>query len=449
MRVCLVRPYHRSHLIQPPLALGYLAAQLVRDGHSVRVIDALQARLDNEAIIRRCDDAELVGISVLTDYARTSFELARRLKQRARRVVLGGPHVTALPLESLRESGADHVVVGEGERALSALVRALESGATVDVPGVLSAGADVVGPRAPMLENLDELPFPDWSEIPPASYPPAPHGGVARAYPIAPMTTTRGCPYDCAFCASPELWQRRIRFRSPENVVEEAAEAVRRYGVRELHFEDDNLTLRREHAAAIAEGLLRRDLRLSWATPNGIRVDAVDRELLTLMKRSGCYSVAFGIESADEQILRRCGKRTSLPRIEQAIADAAEVGLITQGFFIFGLPGESEATIARTIDFARHSRLDKAQFLLLDVIPGSRFWRELGAQHGRHQSFHDVSWCPEGLDPEVLRRAPSRAFRAFFASPRRIYRMARLVRLSQLRYVLRRLLDFRVLPGRS
>ena len=169
------------------------------------------------------------------------------------------------------------------------------------------------------------------------------------------------------------------------------------------------------------------------------------------MQRAGLYSVAFGIESANPEVLRRCGKRTSIAKIEQAIRLAHDAGLITQGFFIFGLPGETEETIQQTIDFARHSKLDKAQFLLLDVMPGSALWNELGDRTpdlASYQSYHDMTWCPEGLDPEELRRAPGRAFRAFFASPRRVLRMARLLRPAQLRFVARRISDFRVLPVR-
>lgn len=452
MKICLARPNHHSHLIQPPLALGYLSAFLRRHGHHVRVIDGVNPPLDNEALTARCGDADLVGISVLSDYFPQAVDLARRLKARGQRVVLGGPHVTFVPQQALQESGADFVVVGEGELAMLELANALAEGARGEgIPGVATRQRPEAMPRA-LVPSLDDLPFPDWDHTPPARYPMAPHGGVARRYPIAPVTTTRGCPYACSFCSSPFLWQRRIRYRDPRNVVDEIEYMVHRHGVQEIHFEDDNLTLKRAHVEGVCEGLLRRRIDVTWATPNGIRVDTIDRDLVQLMKRSGCYSVAFGVESADAEILRRCGKKTSPERIARAIELASEAGLVTQGFFIFGLPGETEQTIQRTIDFACNSRLDKAQFLLLDVMPGCRLWEEYGdgvPALSTYQSYHDVTFCPEGLDPDVLRRAPSRAFRAFFASPRRVLRMLGMVRPGQLRFVLRRALDFRVLPGRS
>jgi radical SAM superfamily enzyme YgiQ (UPF0313 family) len=414
------------------------------------VIDGLVRGLDNEILARQCTGADLVGVSCLSDYFPQVVDLCRHLKRRGLAVVIGGPHVTGDPNRALRSTGADFGIVGEGELSLLELAAAVGAGdqrEAAEIPGVVTPRSDPT--RLDLIGDLDSLPFPDWDQCPPASYPKAPHGGVARRYPIAPVTTTRGCPHSCTFCSSPTLWQRRVRFRSPQSVLDEIELMVTRYGVREVHFEDDNLTLKRSHVIAIAEGLLRRTISVSWSTPNGVRVESVDRELLQLMRSSGCYSVAFGIESADPEIRRRCGKETTIDRIEAAIAAASEVGMLTQGFFIFGLPGETAQTIEKTIAFASSSRLDKAQFLLLDLLPGSELWEQHGQQapdRSTYQSFHDPGWCPEGLDPELLRKAPARALRAFFSRPRRVARMLGMIRPSQLPYLLRRAADFRILP---
>ena len=452
MRIHLVRPNHHSHLIQPQLALGYLGSYLQSKGHSVRIIDGLLEGLDNQALAARCRGSDLVGISILSDYYPQSKDLVRRLKDAGVKVAVGGPHVTVVPDKTREETGADFAIAGEGEVTISELAEQLEQGGDGEgIAGVFTSSGVIPEARG-QLKDLDVLPFPDWDQNPPASYPPAPHGGVAKNFPIAPMTSSRGCPYNCSFCSSPYLWERRIRFRSPENVVDEIEYMVRRYGVKEIHFEDDNLTMRRDHAEGVAEGILRRGLKISWATPNGIRVDKVDRELFALMKRSGLYSVAFGIESADPEVLRRCGKKATVDKVEQAINMASEAGIITQGFFIFGLPGETAESIDRTIRFATESRLDKAQFLILDVMPGTRIWDDLPSKPdlSTYQSYHDLTYIPEGLDPEVLRKAPSRAFRTFFFSrPRRVVKMLSMIRPKQLRFVLRRLTDFRIIPKRK
>ena len=452
MKIHLVRPNHHSHLIQPPLALGYIGAYLQRERHAVRIIDGLRDRLDNEILAARCEGAELVGVTILSDYYPQARDLVRRLKRHGAKVALGGPHVTIVPSESLEQTGADFAVVGEGEAALAELASQLEGGGDGErIPGVVTR-AHPEGTARELLKDLDSLPFPDWDQLPPSSYPMAPHGGVAKNYPIVPITSSRGCPYRCSFCSSPSLWRYKIRFRSPENVVDEIEYMVRRYGVREVHFEDDNMTLKRDRAAAIAEGIIRRGLKISWATPNGIRADKVDRELVQLMKRSGLYSVAFGIESANPEILRRCGKKASIKKYENAINLTSEAGILTQGFFIFGLPGETEQTINNTIRWATNSKLDKAQFLILDVMPGTRIWDDLDHKPDltKYQSYHDMTYVPEGLDPEILRRAPSRAFRTFFFTrPWRVLKMVSMMRPQQIKYILRRLSDFRIIPSRQ
>ena len=170
------------------------------------------------------------------------------------------------------------------------------------------------------------------------------------------------------------------------------------------------------------------------------------------MKRSGLYSVAFGIESADPTVLKKCGKKASVDKYERAINYTSEAGIVTQGFFIFGLPGETEESIERTIDWATRSKLDKAQFLILDVMPGTRIWDGLDNKPdlSKYQSYHDLTYVPEGLDPEVLRRAPSRAFRTFFFSrPWRVLKMISMMRPAQVKYIARRLSDFRIIPSRK
>ncbi len=452
MRVVLARPNHHSHLIQPPLALGYLKAYLVREGHDVKAVDALNLGLDNEQLVQRCAGADLVGFSILSDYYPQTVDTIRRLKAQGVKVVVGGPHVTVIPSETLEESGADFAVTSEGEPSLAALVADLEAGGDGEgVPGVVTPG-NPTPELQPLIKDLGDLPFPDWDDMAPGTYPPAPHGGVAKNYPIVPMTSSRGCPYNCSFCSSPFQWRRRIRFRPPEDVVDEIEYMVARHGVREVHFEDDNLTMRRDHAWAIAEGILRKGIKVSWATPNGIRADKVDRPLLALMKRAGLYSVAFGIESADPEVLRQCNKQASVEKYTRAINIASDLGILTQGFFIFGLPGETEQSIQRTIDFATNSRLDKAQFLLLDVMPGTEIWDQIEPKPDltSYQSYHDVTWCPDGVSPKVLKAAQARAFRTFFLSrPRRIVKMLSLIRPTQLRYVLRRFSDFRIIPSRD
>jgi len=445
MRVALVRPSYYTHLITPPLGIGYVAGYLRSAGVDCALVDGLNRGLDTEALADACGDADLVGISCLTDFLAETAELTSALKARGKRVVIGGPHASALPRETLAETGADFVIAGEGEQTMAELAAYLEAREQgPPPPGVWTEGDTAFRPRE-LIAELDSLPFPDWEQMDPRTYKHAPHGGLIKNFPVAPMTSTRGCPFDCSFCASPTLWGRRIRFRSPGNVVDEIEYLVRDFGVKEVHFEDDNFTLRADHAQGVCDEILRRGIRISWALPNGIRVDAVTPELLKLMHKSGCYYTAFGVESGSPEILKNVNKRTDLAKIEQAVHWANDAGIMTQGFFIFGLPGETAGTIEETIEFAKRIPLDRGQFLLLDVLPGSRLWDELRDEiqaDSRVRSYQEAMWIPPTVDEATLRSAPARAFRRFFFRPKQMLKLLRFVRLSQIPFILQRVRDF-------
>ncbi len=195
------------------------------------------------------------------------------------------------------------------------------------------------------------------------------------------------------------------------------------------------------------EKIVKKKIKISLATPNGIRADRVNLNLLKLFKKAGGYFVAFGIESGSQEILNNIAKHSNLDFIRKAVRIAHQADLITQGFFIFGLPGETKKTIQETIDFAKKLPLDKAQFLMLDVLPGSQLWKELNfgqKVNWNLDSFHEISWQPPGLDQPTLVSAQSRAFRSFFLRPKQLWTLVRLVKLNQLRYILRRIRDFSI-----
>lgn len=451
MQIILTRPNYHTHLVTPPLGLGYLSAYLKKAGHKVKIIDGLNLSLGNDEIARRCQGAGLVGVQILSDFYPETEDLAKKLKERGLRVVIGGPHVSSLFVQALADTGADYAIAGEGEETLLELAEALENNRPAEgISGLLTAAGKGLKKRD-FIEDLDSLPFPDWEQIDPSKCIKAPHGAVVKNFPVAPIVTSRGCPYSCKFCASPRLWDGKIRFRSPANVVDEIGYLVKRFGVREIHFEDDNLTLKKEHIEGICNLILRRGIKVSWATPNGVRADTLDPKLVRLMKKSGCYFLVFGIESGNQQILDNIHKKTDLIAIERAVRIARAEGLITQGFFIFGLPGETEKTIAESIKFAKRIALDRAQFLLLDVLPGSALWEELGGAKfadWHRRSYQQVTWVPPTISRQALEQAPARAFRSFFLRPRQLFNLARFIRPSQLPFILRRLSDFSIVPGK-
>lgn len=449
MNVILTRPSYKTHLITPPLGIGYLSSYLKSKQIPCQIVDGLNLNLTNKEIARRCAQADLVGISVLSDYFLKAADLSKRLKKMGKIVVVGGPHPTALPQLTLAKTKADYLIIGEGERVLYELIKVIKEGKKrkyIKIKGVVSPVYKKLS-FAPFLADLSSLPIPDWEQMDPRTYQQAPHGGLVKHFPVAPIMTSRGCPYECKFCASPYLWKRRIRFRQPAEVVAEIRYLVENFGVKEIHIEDDNFTLKREHAEEICQRIIREKIKISWATPNGIRADKIDLELLKLMKKAGCYSLAFGIESGNQEILTKIAKHSSLATIKKAVTMAHQIGLITQGFFIFGLPGETPETIRQTIDFAKSLPLDKAQFLYLDVIPGSALWKELKFDRKVDwdlESFQEISWLPPTVDRKTLSQAQGKAFREFFFRPKQLGKLARLAKPTQLKYILRRIKDFKI-----
>lgn len=450
MKVVLTRPRYKTHIITPPLGIGYLSAYLKSKKFACEIVDGLNLDLTNEEIVSRSKDADIVGISVLSYYFLEAIDLAKKLKKAGKIVIIGGPHATTLPLLTLNKSSADYVVMGEGEETLYKLVSLIKKGkrkGDIRLKGVISAGNREIT-FAPFISDLSELPMPDWDQIDPRKYKKAPHGAIASNFPTAPILTTRGCPYECKFCASPALWQRKIRFRKPEEVIKEINYLVKEKGVKEIHIEDDNFTLMRLHAEAICKSIIKQKIKVAWSTPNGIRADRVDSQLLNLMKKAGCYSVAFGIESGNPGILKNILKHENLDTIKKAVVLAHDSGLLTQGFFIFGLPGETKETVQETINFAKSMPLDKAQFLLLDIIPGSVLWKELHYDKKVNwglDSFHEVSWLPPTIDRETLSKALPRAFISFYFRPKQIRLFLKYFRLTQLPFLLHRLRTFKII----
>lgn len=452
MKIALIRVNYHSHVITPPLGLGYISSYLKRKGHNVLIIDALKENLSNEKILEIINkhNINVIGLTCLSAYFPEVCTLSKILKNEQKTVIIGGVHPSFMPKQTLEESCADFIIMGEGELAFSKLLD--NNFDNTDIKGVYSLNTL---PKQPVLaekiENLDELPFPDWTQINPSSYPPAPHGAVVKSYPIGIITTSRGCPYSCKFCASPTFYGKKIRFRSPQNVIDEIEYLIKEYKVKEIHFEDDNLTLNRNHIIEICNLIIEKNLKINLASPNGIRADKIDEELIILMKKAGWYYFAYGIESANKQILENANKLETIETINKAIELTAKHKISAQGFFIFGLPGETKETIKETINFAIKSKLARAQFTIFDVLPGCEFYKDLKGKfkpNFHKRSYQEPEWLPTNLTKQDLLNAQSTALRKFYLRPHILFNMIKLVPFSQIKYILKRLNDYGVTKKR-
>jgi len=454
MKIILVRPNYKSHIITPPLGLGYLSSYLKKSGIDTVIIDGLKERLELNQMVGRILDLkpDAVAITCLTAFYKEVILLSKELKKNKITTIIGGAHPTFLPYQTLLDSRADYVVCGEGELSLLDLINKNFQNDTIQ--GVYSLknlkNNQQAIIKSPIVENLDDLPFPDWKQMEPNSYPRAPHGAFMKGFPIGVIITSRGCPHECTFCAAPKFCDRKIRFRTPENVVEEIEYLIKNFKVKEIHFEDDNLTLRTDNVKKLCRLLIEKKININWACPNGIRADNVDQKIIQLMKDSGCYYFAYGVESANPDILKNIKKRENIETIERAIETADKTGIACQGFFIFGLPGETAATIKENINFAVRSRLSRAQFLILDVLPGSELWDTLRGKfipNWSKESYKEPEWIPEGITREQLLSAQSSAFRKFYLRPKIFFKLLKLIDYRQIFYFIKRLKDYRLLKN--
>ena len=271
---------------------------------------------------------------------------------------MGGPHVTLVPKEFLEEAkNVDIAVIGEGEYAMLEIAQAFEGKKQLsEILGIAyrQNGEVVVNPTRPFMENLDELPYPAYDLVDMEKYlNPNKIGYRSFQDRAISMITSRGCPFNCCFCAVHLHMGQKFRAHSAEYVLDHIQYVVDKFKVKNIFFEDDNLTLDVKRFEAICDGIIERKIKIGWETPNGVRADCLNLELLKKMKQSGANSIFVGVESGDQQILDKviC-KSLDLNRVVEFAKNAKQIGLKTGAFYIIGFPGETKENMQRTVDFA-------------------------------------------------------------------------------------------------
>src|SRR3989344_1722948 len=293
-------------------------------------------------IVQEAKKADAVGISVTTPTFATVRAIANAIKQETDiPIIVGGAHATIDPKGCLEF--ADYAVCGEAEYTFPKLI-----------------------------ENLDELPFPDWSGFPLEKY-----GSVLRTSGRSlPIVTSRGCPYNCIYCFK-GLFGRRFRARSPENVIAELKYLKENFQIKEFQIADDAFATNPNRAIEICRKIAENGLGMPWSLPNGIRVGSITDELACWMKRSGLQYAGLGIESGNQRILNRIDKQQTLEQVRKGVALLKKHKITTVGFFMFGLPEDTEETMRDTVEFAKSLDLDYYSISMTTPYPGTRLYDEL------------------------------------------------------------------------
>jgi anaerobic magnesium-protoporphyrin IX monomethyl ester cyclase len=371
----------RENMIWPQVSLAQLAAMLPAD-RSVQVIDAIAMRMNWKQFEARLRELRprlyltQVTAPTLTNDMYGVF-LARSL---GARTIAFGTHVTPLARETLEPFPAlDFVLRGEPEFTFRELVEAVgdlpDPSATLpdlsNIAGLVWRRGEevVVNPDRPFAASLDDLPMPAHHLLPIDRY----RVPLFRG-PYSFIVSSRGCPGGCTFCIKHVSYQQSVRLRSPRKIQEELWE-LSRLGVHNVHMYADLFTVSREQVVELCEMLIREGPEVRWTCNS--RVDFVDPEMLRLMKRAGCWWISWGIESSSPDVLKRVHKGTDLDKIERALRWSREAGINNWGYFIIGLPGETEESIRQTISLAKRLPLDLALFHIAAPYPGTPFFFEV------------------------------------------------------------------------
>ncbi len=395
MNLVLINPplaYSKSQVsagVVPSLGIAYLAAVALRGGHKVKVIDAvgespeevnpyktgfeIRGMTFSEIADAVPKNTDLIGISNLFTFAfPVVSDLTKELKRKRNApIVVGGAHVDLLDVmdDKKKEKELDGFAWKENGR-----VR--------------------VNPKTKFIENLDSLPFPARHLLPMENYfkMKEAHGPTEERW--TPLISSRGCPFECTFC-TPKLWQRRRRFRSAKNVVDEIEECIDDFDIHDFYFDDENLTIDKKRVFAICDEIKMRKLDITWQTPNGIRASGTDKEMLAKMKEAGCKHITVAPESGSDRVLNDIMKKhQTLDQVTRVVKSANELGLKTAAFFLIGLPGETEEDIRKTISYSDKLAkvgLDEISYSIFIPLPGSELYDKLKAEGKLDYSFDDLT----------------------------------------------------------
>jgi radical SAM superfamily enzyme YgiQ (UPF0313 family) len=359
----------------PLLSLAYLSAVARKAGFSVAVLDLGIEANPYKTLHKALDfySPKFVGITSTTpifpEVAGLSRIIRDHMGNRAT-LILGGPHASALPEEALRQSFFDVLVFGEGE---DTLVEILQGKPLNEIKGIYYRNGETIEHTEPRIlpDSLDSLPFPalDLFDLNRYTFPRL----LYKASPMSHYMTSRGCVYGCTFC-NKNIFGRRFRKKSPELVVEEM-DYMLRMGIKEIRITDDMFTTDMERAKTICRLILKKKLKFPWNLGAGLRVDSVDEEFLRLAKEAGLYQVSLAFESGDQNSLNSINKGITLEQSRNAMKLVKKVGIESVGFFMFGLPGDTEESLKKTTNFAIELMPDMAKVTITNPFPGTELFR--------------------------------------------------------------------------
>ena len=427
--------------LNEPLGLAYIAANLEKAGHEVAILDAPALGIGSSEIppLMAGRGYGIVGVTMLTPMYARSIEVVRVIRGASPdcAIVVGGAHPTILPRETLLENPEiDFAVMGEGERVMVSLARAMEQGrGWSDIPGIAyrEGGEIRVHPPQSPVADLDDLPMPARHLLPMDSY--RMTRSRSRSSHAYTVSVARGCPFECGFCC--RIFGRKVRHHSVARILEEIRLLVESYGAKEINLEADTLTLNKAFLFSLCEGLIASGLskRIVWTCES--RVDTVNPELLKKMKEAGCWQISYGVETGTQRLLEIIQKGITLEQIEKTFRITKKVGISIRAFYMLGLPTETREESLRTISFARKLDAGWSQFTLFTPFPGTVLYdlalREGGLQSRNWSDYKThggwtsgaIAYVTRGRTLAEMKALQKKAYRAVYLRPRVFLRFLR------------------------
>jgi anaerobic magnesium-protoporphyrin IX monomethyl ester cyclase len=426
MRICLINPpriqsklWGKPSVFQP-LDIAYVAAVLEKE-HKMHIIDApnegwrileeidgkkYRQGLTNKEIAARIKQwsPDVVGVTIpFSGWCKPAFEVASIAKEIDKDIttVLNGLHPSARPDDCLARPNIDFTVIGEPEQTMFELMDVLEEGKAAGLKkvkgiGFKQDGKNIFTAARPPIQNLDSLPFPARHLLPMDEYFAAVkenplRGEISKRWTV--MITSRGCPNNCIFCSVHVVNGRQWRSRSPGNVVDEIEQLVQTYHIKQIDFNDDNITLNKERMESICELIVKRRIDIEWYNPTGVRADTLDENLLVQMKKSGCKKLRVAPESGVQRVVNQIIKKNqNLKDVENAVVLCKKVGIKVGCFFVIGFIGETKREMEETINFAyKLKRLGADSFVFSIATPlyGTELYEQAKSGGFLRECFND------------------------------------------------------------
>lgn len=446
----------------PPIGLLYIASFLKskKPSYDVRIFDFQVEDRDFFESLRGFKP-DIIGITCQTALVYSALTLSEDIKKvlPGVKIIAGGVHPSIRPDDLLKSKDIDIVVRGEGEEAFFEICEAAELKAPFSqIKGISykdASGKIIHSPKRPINPNIDTYPMPAINLVPIEKYRISPDLRTGDRFGL--ILTSRGCPYDCIFCANKLLTERTYRMRSIKNVIEEVEYYINNHGVNQLMIIDDNFTVNKKRTIELCDEFIRRGYprKLNWWAE--ARVDSLDEELLAKMKEAGCSILSLGIESGNQRLLDLINKGIAIKDIERAVRLIKKSGIKSRASIILGLPTETKEESRNTVKFAYSLPIDQVRFSIATPFPGTKLW-EIAVKEGkinpesidwRHLSLmggyaeHLPPYYPDGRTPEEIKRLQKRANFYFYLRPRIVFGfMKRVKSWDDLKHMLKGALHF-------